>query len=112
MRNIELKIDGEVIVLTSQQTEQLARAIKKETSVPAPKLYGSFTFCCKEAGKKTAYPFVLKSSAQAPSSCNVGSVGTGYGRDFSLLELKGFIKELKLYAAQIWTTAEKELKSV
>lgn len=106
---IELKIDGEVIVLTSSQTAQLKRAVVKETSVPAPKAYGVFTICCKDGGKKSSYPLVLRSNFRISTAWNVGD---GYGRDFNLFELKGFIRELKLYAAQIWTTAEEELKNV
>jgi hypothetical protein len=109
MGNIELRIDGEVIVLTSQQTAQLKRAVEKETSAPEKLHAGSnILLCCKET--KGTYPLVISSSTAIPSEYGVA---TGkYGGDFSLYELKGFIKNLKAYAAQIWTTAEKELKNV
>jgi len=110
MGNIELKIDGEVIVLTSSQTAQLKRAVEKETSVPAPKMCGNLTLSCKQAGKQTTYPFVISSSYVVPSPW--GRSTGSCGKDFSLVELKGFIKQLKIYAAQIWATAEKELKNV
>ena len=110
MGNIELKIDGEVIVLTSQQTAQLKRAVVKETSVPNPKNCGNITLYCKEGGKKGSYPLAIVSSYKVPCAWGIGN--TLYGRDFNLLELKGFIKSIKAFAAQIWTTAEKELKNV
>ena len=110
MGNIELKIDGEVIVLTPQQTEQLKRAVVKETSMPAPKTCGNLTLSCKTTGKKASYPLMITSSCRTPASWG-GPVGS-YGKDFSLIELKGFIRNLKLYAAQIWSTATTELKNV
>lgn len=109
MGNIELKIDGEVIVLTSSQTAQLKRAVEKETSVPPHKIVGGIKMSCKD-GKKGSYPLVLSSTAKVPCDWNAGN--NSYGGDFSLTELKGFIKQLKMFAAQIWTTAEKELKNV
>ena len=62
------------------------------------------------AESKGSYPLVIASSYKAPCSWGVGN--TLYGRDFSLTEVKTFIKNIKAYAAQIWTTAEKELKNV
>ena len=109
MGNIELKIDGEVIVLTSQQTEQLKRAVVKETSSPKPLSIGGIKMSCKD-GKKGTYPLVLSSSSKAPCDWNAGN--SSYGGDFSLAELKGFIRQLKIFAAQIWATAEKQLKNV
>jgi len=110
MGNIELKIDGEVIVLTSSQTAQLKRAVEKETSVPAPKMHGNMTFSCKPAGKNGSYPFVISSTHVLSATAGVSSGARGY--DFGLIDLKSFIRELKKYAAQIWTTAEKELKNI
>ena len=110
MGNIELRIDGEIIVLTSSQTAQLKRAVEKETSVLAPKTCGKISLFCKEGGNKGSFPLVIVSSYKVPCAWGVGN--TLYGRDFSLVELKSFIKNLKAYAAQIWTTAEKELKNV
>lgn len=109
MANIELKIDGEVIVLTSQQTAQLKRAVVKETSTPVPKYCGNFVLHCRKTGNGS-YPLVVVTTAKIPCEWGIGN--TSYGRDFSLNELKGFIKGLKAYAAQIWTTAEIELKNV
>jgi len=110
MGNIELKIDGEVIVLTPQQTEQLKRAVVKETSVPAVKSCGNISLYCKKAGIKGSYPLVIASSYKVPCTWGIGNILQG--RDFSLTELKTFIKDIKAYAAQIWATAEKELKNV
>ena len=110
MGNIELRIDGEVIVLTPQQTAQLKRAVEKETSVPPLKSCGNVSLQCKSAGKNSSYPFVISSTYILPSVWGVRVGSTG--RDFSLVELKGFIKDIKTYAAQIWVTAEKELKNV
>ena len=109
MGNIELRIDGEVIVLTSQQTEQLKKAVIKETSVPVSQNICGILMSCKD-GKKGSYPLVLSSNAKVPCNWNAGNYSCG--GDFSLNELKGFIKKLKAFAAQIWTTAEKELKNV
>lgn len=109
MGNIELRIDGEVIVLTSSQTAQLKRAVEKETFVPAPKCCGNMTMSCK-GDKRGTYPLVLSFTAKVPCNWGVGNVS--YGGDYSLGEIKGFIKQLKTYAAQIWATAEKELKNV
>lgn len=110
MGNIELKIDGEIIVLTSQQTAQLKRAVEKETSVPTPKTCGNITLSCKLAGKNSSYPFVISATYILPTVWGTKPGSTG--RDFTLEELKGFIKDIKAYAAQIWVTAEKELKNV
>ena len=110
MGNIELRIDGEVIVLTSQQTAQLKRAVVKETSTLVPKYCGNIVLHCKKTGTKGSYPLVVATTAKIPCEWGVGN--TSYGKDFSLTELKGFIIDLKAYAAQIWTTAEKELKNV
>lgn len=110
MGNIELKIDGEVIVLTSSQTAQLKRAVEKETAVPLPKNYGSITMSCKTPGKTASYPLVISSNCALSS--DTGQASSAKGRDFSLGELKSFIRELKVYATQIWTTAKKELESV
>ena len=104
-----MKIDGEVIVLTSSQTAQLKRAVEKETSVPPMKYSGNMRMSCK-GGKKGSYPLVLSTLTKVPCDWNAGN-GL-YGGDYALTELKGFIKQLKAYAAQIWTTAEKELKNV
>jgi len=102
MANIELKIDGEVIKLTSQQTAQLKRAVEKETKVPAPKAYGNMVMSCKTV--KSTYPFVLSSSAALPSSAKLKACDfTNHrGRDFSQTELKSFIAELRAYAKTIW----------
>ena len=112
MGNIELKIDGEVIVLTSQQTEQLKRAVVKEISVVAPKNCGSISLFCKETGNKGSYPLVIAAAGPHKVPCSWGVGNNLYGRDFSLMEVKTFIKDIKAYAAQIWTTAAKELKNV
>ena len=114
MANIELKIDGEVIVLTSQQTAQLKRAVEKETSVPMPKGCGSLLFSCKPAGKDTSYPLVISSHTVMTKNKFPTSYRTiaRYGYDMGLTDVKVFIKALKEYAAQIWLTAAKELKNV
>ena len=108
MRNIELKIDGEVIVLTSQQTAQLKRAVEKETSVPAPKSNGNMTMSCKTGGIKTSYPFVLSSSCLLPSGAkpttSLTTDSSHKGRDFNQAELKRFITALRVYAKIIWPT--------
>lgn len=109
MKNIELKIDGEVIVLTSHQTEQLRKAIVKETSVaPMPKTCGNITLSCKP--NESTYPFVISSAGIVPVSWGVNT--DSKGRDFSLWELKGFIRDIKAYATQVWDYAEKDLKNV
>ena len=110
MGNIELKIDGEVIVLTSQQTEQLKRAVIKETSVPAPKLFGSLSISCKPGGKSDSYPFVISSVCKTGSAW--GCKANSYGWDMSLTDVKTFIREIKAYAAKIWPTAPQVLGNV
>jgi len=105
---MEIKIDGQTIVLTSAQTAQFKKAVLKETSVPDPQSCGNYTLHCKKA--KGNYPFVMSTSVPAPINWGIGE--KRYGKDFSLQELKTFIQNLKKYAAQIWTTAEKELKNV
>ena len=106
MGNIELKIDGEVIVLTSQQTAQLKRAVEKETSIPAPKSNGNMIMSCKTGGIKTSYPFVLSSSCVLPPgsepTTSLTSNSSHRGRDFNQTELKRFITILKTYAKTIW----------
>ena len=104
MGNIELKIDGEVIVLTSQQTEQLKRAVVKETGTPAPKSCGSMIMSWKL--EKGSYPFVLSSSGPLPSGAKPLSIAIDWsghrGRDFNQTELKSFIAQLRAYAKTIW----------
>ena len=104
-------IDGQTIVLTPAQAKQFRDAVLKETSVaPEPKNCGNITLSCKKAGKATTYPLMITSSFVVPAEWGrpIGSTG----KDFSLAELKTFIKSVKEYAAQIWTTAGKELKNV
>jgi len=80
-----------------------------------PPLYGQMTLACKKV-KKATFPFVIMYSGGIPANWNVQIPPydlTQYkGRDFSLSELKAFIKQLKVYAAKVWTTAEKELKNI
>jgi hypothetical protein len=107
---MEIKIDGQVIKLTSAQAQQFRKAILAETDVPAPKMIGTMTLCCKP--NPTSYPLILASNNPA-SGFGVARLTTNHkGRDFNLTELQTFIKELKLYAAKIWPTAEKTLKNV
>jgi len=110
MGNVELKIDGEVIVLTSQQTEQFKRAIKKETSVLPARQCGGLRITHKPCGTKSAYPLVISSSLKLTSQW--GCPPNHYGYDLSLSDVVQFIKALKEEAAKVWSTAAKELKSV
>ena len=105
---MEIKIDGQTIVLSPAQAEQFKKAVLKETSVPASKQCGNLTLHCKKP--KGTYPFIISTSALVPPTWGIGE--RKYGKDFSLCELKTFIKNVKAYAALIWTTAEKELKNV
>jgi hypothetical protein len=101
-------IDGQTIVLTPVQAKQFRDAVLKETSVLQPKACGYIMLHCKNP--KNNYPLVISSTALVPPDWGIGE--ERYGRDLSLTELKMFIKHLKTYAAQIWTTAEEELKNV
>ncbi len=114
MRNIELKIDGEVIVLTARQTAQLKRAVEKETSVPHPKSCGCLLISCNPAGKSTTHPLVVSSITKLSKDKFSGSYTSiaRYGYDFSLSDVKMLITTLKEFSAQIWQTAAAELKKV
>ena len=107
---MEIKIDGQTIVLTPVQAEQFKKAVLKETALPGPRHCGNTVLHCKNTGRNGSYPLVMISSHKVP--CEWGCGNISYGRDFSLTELKGFIKDIKAYAAKIWTTAEKELENV
>ena len=112
MANIELKIDGEVIVLTSQQTAQLKRAIKKETevSVPPPRYYGNLLVSCHPNGPKSSYPLLITSCYKVDTTWKCPPNHCGY--NLGLEDVKNFIEILKEQAAKIWKTAEKELKNI
>lgn len=105
--SISIQIDGETLQfkLSASQKAQLKRATKKVAKdVPTPKAYGGMVMSCKTRGVKSAYPFVLSSSAALPSGAKPhATCSTSHrGRDFNRTELKCFITQLKEYAKQIW----------
>ncbi|GAG53772.1 unnamed protein product [marine sediment metagenome] len=108
MGNIELKVDGEIIVLNSQQTAQLKKAVQKETSDPQPMNCGNIVISCKAGGVECAYPFVLSSAYMLPPGCKPSSspLTNHRGRDFNQAELKTFITRLKTFAKIIWPSFE------
>jgi len=114
--SIEIKIDGETLKfkLSASQKAQLKRASTKVAEdVPLP-FYAAFTLACKKA--RDNYPLVIMSNGPVGSydvhHNDSITVELYKGRDFSLGELKGFIRHLKEYAAKVWAAAEKELKDV
>lgn len=116
--SIEIKIDGETLKfkLSASQKAQLKRATKKVVEDAPLPTYAALTFACKKA--KGSFPLVIMSNNLVNSatydikSADTMNLSDCRGRDFSLGELKTFIRELKGYASKIWATAEKELKNV
>ena len=109
---MDITIDGQTIKLTPAQAAQFKKAVLKETEVPAPMPCGNFRLSCKKAGKAAQFPLVIATRKCYPTPDGWGAGDDACGGDYSLAELKGFIINLKTYAAKIWSTAPALLKNV
>ena len=107
---MEIKIDGQVIKLSTAQAQQFKKAVMKE--VPDPihpthKLCGNgITLYCKPI--KGSYPLVMTQSAQSfrtLKSFGLTVPEQAYpiiGRDYNKAEFQNYVRLIKTFAKKIW----------
>ena len=109
---MEIKIDGQTIVLTDAQAQQLKTAILNEVPTAVkPVAHSSFKMYCRPPqnnGKLHSIPVVI--TYPATSLLNLKNYQLEdkmvtypiVGRDFSQDELQCFVKALKTFGKSVW----------